>query len=263
VAERTPLEKTILVVVLPAVAGAVNGSGVFVVGAYTSHATGTLARLGDELAQGNWGPVKLCFWTLMFFLAGTMLATALVDLSVRLGRAKYAMALCAEAGLLGLVAFGAALFPLGKEPYQTLLLLFLGLSMGLQNALVTRISGAVVRTTHMTGVLTDFGMELTHLALFLRDRVLGVVGRTHEQHKKHDLQRLAFHATILMSFFTGAVLGPLAYLTMGPLALMAPALVLLGLAYVDARIGIKVTAGDARRWRDETEDSVPPTPLHH
>ena len=31
--------------------------------------------------------------------------------------------------------------------------------MGMQNSLVTRLSGAVVRTTHLTGVVTDLGIE--------------------------------------------------------------------------------------------------------
>jgi uncharacterized membrane protein YoaK (UPF0700 family) len=92
VAERTPLEKTILVMVLPAVAGAVNGSGLFIVGAYTSHATGNLARIGDELAQGHWQTVSLCLWALMFFLVGAMLATVLLDSSQRRNKARYAWA---------------------------------------------------------------------------------------------------------------------------------------------------------------------------
>ena len=41
--------------------------------------------------------------------------------------------------------------------------------MGLQNALVTRVSGAVVRTTHMTGVLTDIGIELVRMRAWVRD----------------------------------------------------------------------------------------------
>jgi uncharacterized membrane protein YoaK (UPF0700 family) len=131
-------------------------------------------------------------------------------------------------------------------------------SMGLQNALVTRISGAVVRTTHMTGVLTDLGMELTHLVLFLRDQLKGWVSRGAEPRRRHDLRRLFFHATILLSFFFGAVMGPWLFLSMGPLALMVPSLVLMSLAYLDARIGLKVTANQALQWREESEPAPPP-----
>src|SRR5690606_6136920 len=36
-------------------------------------------------------------------------------------------------------------------------------AMGLQNAFVTKISNAVVRTTHLTGLFTDLGIELSQL----------------------------------------------------------------------------------------------------
>ncbi|WP_394331199.1 DUF1275 family protein [Chryseobacterium luteum] len=38
--------------------------------------------------------------------------------------------------------------------------------MGLQNALVTRVSQSVVRTTHLTGLFTDLGMDLSKLFFF-------------------------------------------------------------------------------------------------
>jgi len=50
---RALLERVILACLLPAVAGAVNASGFFAVGAYTSHVTGNVARVGDELAAGH------------------------------------------------------------------------------------------------------------------------------------------------------------------------------------------------------------------
>jgi uncharacterized membrane protein YoaK (UPF0700 family) len=40
------------------------------------------------------------------------------------------------------------------------LLLF---AMGAQNSLVTRVSQSVVRTTHLTGIFTDLGIELSKM----------------------------------------------------------------------------------------------------
>jgi uncharacterized membrane protein YoaK (UPF0700 family) len=37
-------------------------------------------------------------------------------------------------------------------------------TMGLQNAMVTKISGAVIRTTHLTGMVTDLGIKLGRMA---------------------------------------------------------------------------------------------------
>ncbi|WP_316568022.1 DUF1275 family protein [Myxococcus sp. MxC21-1] len=45
--------------------------------------------------------------------------------------------------------------------------------MGLQNALVTRVSGAVVRTTHITGILTDIGIQVVRLGSWLREGTRG------------------------------------------------------------------------------------------
>ncbi len=46
-------------------------------------------------------------------------------------------------------------------------------AMGIQNALVTRVSGAVVRTTHMTGVVTDIGIQLVKMMTWVRDGARG------------------------------------------------------------------------------------------
>ena len=43
-------------------------------------------------------------------------------------------------------------------------------SMGVQNATITRVSGAVIRTTHLTGVVTDMGIEGVQYVLWLWDR---------------------------------------------------------------------------------------------
>jgi uncharacterized membrane protein YoaK (UPF0700 family) len=240
--------------VLPAVAGAVNASGLFVVGAYTSHITGMFARFGDELAQGHWDVARESLWLVGFFLLGAVLAAIIVDRSQRLARAKYVAPLCLEAALIALVAFGAALFPSGGQTHRFILITLLCVAMGVQNALVTRISGAVVRTTHMTGVLTDLGIELVQLAAWVRARLMSwLLGQAGAGgHKPFEGKRLFFHLTILLSFGAGAVLGPLSYLNLGPLALLLPATVVLLLAYVDARIGLKVSEREARSWREAT-----------
>ena len=49
----------------------------------------------------------------------------------------------------------------------------IGFAMGLQNATITNVSGAVVRTTHVTGVITDLGLEGTQFLIWCRDRVRG------------------------------------------------------------------------------------------
>ena len=64
----------------------------------------------------------------------------------------------------GVVIFGLAVFGQSlRSNYPNLIAFTLLFAMGLQNSLVTRISDAVVRTTHLTGLFTDLGIELSQL----------------------------------------------------------------------------------------------------
>ncbi len=96
--------------------------------------------------------------------------------------------------------------------------------MGLQNAVVTRISNARVRTTHVTGMVTDIGIELGNLLDLARQ---GAAGRAEAEFNGDKLQ---LHGFTVLSFLGGAVCGLLAYRRFGPYFLFAAALLLLLLA---------------------------------
>src|SRR5690606_11214390 len=51
------------------------------------------------------------------------------------------------------------------QEFPNLVACLLLFAMGLQNSYVTKISNAVVRTTHLTGLFTDLGIELSHWAV--------------------------------------------------------------------------------------------------
>ena len=75
----------------------------------------------------------------------------------------YALPLLAEAVLMlcfGLMGAWLAALPGLFVPATVMLLC---LMMGLQNAVITKLSNAEIRTTHMTGVVTDIGIELGKL----------------------------------------------------------------------------------------------------
>jgi len=141
-------ENLILAIMLPGVAGAVNASGFIALGVYTSHTTGNVARIGDELAQHHWDAAGQSAIVVTLFFVGAMTATALVEVAARQARPRYVVALLVEALLLALFA----LLSIHSERHwrfqRVELEATLCFSMGLQNALVTRLSGAVVRTTH-------------------------------------------------------------------------------------------------------------------
>jgi uncharacterized membrane protein YoaK (UPF0700 family) len=73
-------------------------------------------------------------------------------------------------------------------------------AMGLQNALVTRVSQSVVRTTHLTGIFTDLGIELSQL-LFYKTA-----------NENFTLKRSIYlKLAIIACFFAGGIVGGFAY----------------------------------------------------
>ncbi len=74
--------------------------------------------------------------------------------------------------------------------------------MGLQNATVTKISGARIRTTHVTGMVTDVGIELGKLVYWNRDPTRSDILRV-----RADRPKLRLLGLLLGSFFAGGVFG--------------------------------------------------------
>lgn len=213
--ERTPQADLGLGLVLAAVAGAANAGGFLAVSRYTSHMTGVVSSISDDLALGRGRLALAGLGMLLAFTSGAGACALLVNWARRRGmRGAYALPLLAESALM--LAFGA----LGAAPAAVAVLCFM---MGLQNAIVTKVSDARVRTTHVTGLVTDLGIELGRLLYWNRDRGLpGFVAA--------DRRKLRVHAATLASFFLGGAAGASAFKRLGFVFAAPLALVLLALA---------------------------------
>lgn len=162
--ERTPQSNTRLGVTLTFVAGAANAGGFLAVGQYTSHMTGVVSSIADSLVLGNFTVAAVGVVMLAAFVAGAMCTAVLVNWGIqRRLNSAYGLPLLLEAllllifGLFGTaINFSATLF----VPLTVVVLCFI---MGLQNAVITKISRAEIRTTHITGLVTDMGIELGKL----------------------------------------------------------------------------------------------------
>jgi len=231
--QRSFKEHATLAVTLSMVAGAVNASGLLAAGAMTSHMTGNLTRVGEALARdpaAAWTPLRF----IVCFLLGAFCATLGVAVFRRRKREPIAAMLVGEAVLLAAVA---QLAWLSERP--ALVTEMLCFAMGWQNAIVTQISGAVVRTTHVTGTTTDLGIELANVLLApgkLREsvRAQGWLGALRNLPVDSDAVRALLHGTIIFNFLLGATVGPLLYVRFGYRALVGPAAVLIVLVGVDA-----------------------------
>lgn len=188
---------------LAAVAGALNAAAFSDVGFFSANMTGNVSALSDHLALGHWAQAGFYLTIVIAFVTGAMASTILINAGHRQGlKAIYAINILIEALLLVLV--GA--FDLWLAAPWRLAVVVLGLSflMGLQNAVVTRISDARVRTTHVSGMATDIGIELGML--------LDIVRRAHDPETAPAIiSRLRLHGETILSFLIGGVVGVLIY----------------------------------------------------
>jgi uncharacterized membrane protein YoaK (UPF0700 family) len=205
--ERTRRANRQLGGILTFVAGAVNAGGFLAVARYTSHVTGVVSSIADELVLGHTALALAGAAMLLCFLLGAMTTAILVSWGRRHAlHSEYALPLMLEASLLlvfGLLGANLSRFQDLFIPATALLLCFI---MGLQNAVITKISNAEIRTTHMTGIVTDLGIELGRLLYLNLDE-----HRHNRQFVKADREKLGIHAAILGLFVSGGVAGALAF----------------------------------------------------
>jgi uncharacterized membrane protein YoaK (UPF0700 family) len=109
--------------------------------------------------------------------------------------------------------------------------------MGLQNALVTKLSHAEIRTTHMTGIVTDIGIEL--------GKLLYGGGAAGEPQVRADGARLRLLGALLLSFFAGGVAGAQGFKQAGYLACVPLAVLLCALAIVPVLDDLRARRGSA------------------
>ncbi|RYE58221.1 MAG: DUF1275 domain-containing protein [Rhizobiaceae bacterium] len=204
-ANRTPAANRRLGGFLAFVAGAVNAGGFVLLEQYTSHMTGIASVLSLDLARGAGVEVWVSVLLIIAFTTGAACAAVLIRAARRAGwHAEYAPCLVIEGAAIAAIAGNIGAWP------SVMLLCF---SMGLQNAVITKISRAEIRTTHVTGMITDLGIGLGRTAW----RLAGMEGRG-KNNALSDRSNLRVHATLLGLFIAGGTVGTLAFAKLGPSA---------------------------------------------
>jgi uncharacterized membrane protein YoaK (UPF0700 family) len=202
------------------IAGASNAGGFLAVHQYTSHMSGIVSAMADNLATGS---LRLVFGGLaavLSFMLGALITTMLI----RWARAcelesEYAMPLIVEAALLLLFGFIGHRFAGGRVLGTIMLLCF---TMGLQNAIITKLSNSVIRTTHLTGMVTDTGIAL--------GRIVFAVIREAGRSISAELDTLRLLISLISLFFIGGVTGALGFKHLGFFFTLPLAVLLLILA---------------------------------
>ena len=176
-----------------------------------THLTGTTSLFGAALASGDTRAALHLLGVAAAFMAGAALSGIIIqDGNVRLGR-RYGITLTIEAILLALAV------PMFQR-HQISGALMAAMACGLQNAMATTYSGAVVRTTHLSGMFTDLGIGLGHA---LRGLPL-------------QKRRLLLCGLIIACFLAGGIAGAMLFARIGYNALFVPAALTgaVGIGYV-------------------------------
>ncbi len=214
--QRSPEANLRLGLVLSFVAGATNAGGFLAVGRYTSHMTGIASSMADDLVLGHADLALAGLASLLAFLLGAMCTALMVNWGLRQHlRSSYSLPLMLESmALLVFGLFGAAIAAWSQVflPLTVVLLCFI---MGLQNAVITKISKAEISTTHITGLVTDIGIELGKWVYLNRLHAAAPV--------RANRERLRIHAGLVAGFLLGGLVGALGfkyagYVTTVPLA---------------------------------------------
>jgi uncharacterized membrane protein YoaK (UPF0700 family) len=197
--------------VLAFIAGIVNVVGLlgFQHQAIT-HLTGNTSLLAAAMAAGDLSATLHFAALIGAFVAGTTLSGFIIqDSTLQLGR-RYGVALL----LVSLLLFASVPLLQHSSAYG---MYAAACACGLQNAMVSTYSGAVVRTTHLSGMFTDLGISFGHAL-----RRLPV-----------DIRRLQLCFLVISGFLCGGVSGTLAFNRFGYSALFVPAVLtaVVALAY--------------------------------
>lgn len=218
---RTYSHNLKLASILSCVAGLVNITGVLAVSTLTTNVTGHFAYFSEQLFLRNFKMASIYLLYILFFLFGAFISGLIMEwASKHKSHTSYIIPLSIEMMIMLLTSFSSEILP-NTPSVPIIISSALLFAMGLQNALVTRVSQSVVRTTHLTGLFTDLGIELSQFFFH------------HQKEKKTQLNRSIFLKLMIISFFfLGGILGSLLYLYFQLKTLLFPlALLLFALWY--------------------------------
>lgn len=180
------------------VAGVVNVTGFLAIQRLTTNVTGHFAFFIDDIANFQFWRGTIYLLYIISFLAGSFASGLLIELVAKTKKLNiFVLPTLLEAVVLIIVVIVSYFSFVNSIDVIACLLLF---AMGVQNSFVTNISNAVVRTTHLTGLFTDLGIELSQL--FFPNKYA---------FRKKILSTIKLRLYIISFFFIGGLIGGYIY----------------------------------------------------
>ncbi|RKG38742.1 YoaK family protein [Acinetobacter rongchengensis] len=209
--QRLPIWMQFAAFMLAVNAGMINVLGLItVLHQSISHMTGNTSLLAQAIVHHQADTIFYLFWVILSYVLGSSYSGFILGNShFQLGR-RYGIP-------LSLVAFFILLCWLFIPQYPRYALLWASAAMGVQNAMVSHYKGTIIRTTHLSGVLTDLGLALGYLFRGLNA----------------EKRRITLHLLILLGFFLGGIIASVLhpYLQLNAFLIPAGLSLILSLVY--------------------------------
>lgn len=256
---KNVFEDAWLALMLAWIAGNVDAIGYLTLGRlFTAHMSGNTAAMGAESGAGQWAQVWQRVLPIPLFVVGVGVGYTLAEIAKRRqARSPFAPVFGLEALLLlafllwgGLRLHGGVIKPTAGWEYGALVALP-AVAMGVQNSTLHRVGNQNVRTTYISGMLTNFAEQSVELLLWLKDQLHGdtdhrsrVWGMLVQQ---KELHLASLFIGIWCSFVIGAVMGATALQSWAMKALLLPLIGTLTVIGVDRVHPIAQQQMDAKK----------------
>ena len=165
-------------------AGYVNASVLSYYDVPVSHMSGAVTRLGMDLGLGFTKELTAVALIIGSFFIGAIISGAIIGRDQLRPGHRYGVVLLLESVVLAISAMLLSRHHVSGISGAAL-------ACGLQNAMASSYYGLIIRTTHMTGIVTDLGAMLGHAV----------------RHRHIDRWKLLILGLILTGFTLGAVGG--------------------------------------------------------
>lgn len=199
---RTVKHNLGIAIVLSFVAGIVNVTGFLAFQQLTTNVTGHFAQFIFDVSRFDFWKGTVYLLYIFSFLFGSFVSSFLIEKYTENKRLNvFVLPTVTESVILLSLGILSNFFGTGYPNVIVCLLLF---AMGLQNSFVTKISNAVVRTTHLTGLFTDLGIDVSQLFF----------PKLHANRAKLRAN-IKLRVYIISFFFAGGVVGGYLYSKVG------------------------------------------------
>jgi uncharacterized membrane protein YoaK (UPF0700 family) len=193
---------------LAAIAGAVDGIGYLLLyHVFTSHMSGNTVVMMVQVARANWHESWRHIEPIVVFFFGIAAGIGLTDLLVELRIARMFSVVAGLEFVLLVIFFAVA------HPPQQWMVVWPAGAMGVQNAMLRRVGHHNVRTTFITGMLTNTAQALV-------ETIRALIARSEAWHEK--CADFAFYGGIWLCFACGGIFAALLELHYGTIALLLP-----------------------------------------